>query len=51
MIATLTAEGVAVLAVFHDREAMLRLASRVVLMRDGRIAQEGAPAEILEGVA
>ncbi|WP_232003698.1 ATP-binding cassette domain-containing protein [Mycobacterium sp. 1465703.0] len=51
MIATLTAQGVAVLAVFHDREAMLRLASRVVLMRDGRIAQEGAPAEILEGVA
>jgi alpha-D-ribose 1-methylphosphonate 5-triphosphate synthase subunit PhnL len=51
MIATLTAQGVAVLAVFHDRDAMRRLASRVVLMRDGRIAQEGDPAEIMEGVA
>lgn len=51
LIATLTAQGVAVLAVFHDRDAMRRLASRVVLMRDGRIAQEGVPAEILEGVA
>lgn len=51
LIATLTAQGVAVLAVFHDQDAMRRLASRVVLMRDGRIVQQGAPAEILEGVA
>lgn len=51
LIATLTGQGVAVLAVFHDQDAMRRLASRVVLMRDGRILQEGAPAEIFEGVA
>ncbi|MFD2472918.1 ATP-binding cassette domain-containing protein [Amycolatopsis silviterrae] len=47
LVAGLTAQGVAVLAVFHDLDAMHRLASRVVLMRDGRIAAEGAPAEIL----
>ncbi|WP_406630695.1 ATP-binding cassette domain-containing protein [Amycolatopsis sp. WGS_07] len=47
LVAGLTAQGVAVLAVFHDLDAMHRLASRVVLMRDGQIAAEGAPAEIL----
>jgi alpha-D-ribose 1-methylphosphonate 5-triphosphate synthase subunit PhnL len=51
LIATLTAQGVAVLAVFHDVDAMRRLASRVVLMRDGRIVQDGAPTEVFEGVA
>lgn len=51
LIATLTAQGVAVLAVFHDSDAMRRLASRVVLMRNGRIAADGAPSEILEGAA
>ncbi|KAA9160280.1 ATP-binding cassette domain-containing protein [Amycolatopsis acidicola] len=48
LVAGLTAQGVAVLAVFHDLEAMHRLASRVVLMRDGLIAAEGKPADILE---
>ncbi|MFF4599524.1 ATP-binding cassette domain-containing protein [Amycolatopsis sp. NPDC001319] len=51
LIASLTAQGVAVLAVFHDLDAMRRLASRVVLMSDGRIARDGAPDEILEEVA
>ncbi len=51
LIATLTAQGVAVLAVFHDLDAMRRLASRVVLMGDGRIVRDGAPNEIFEGVA
>jgi alpha-D-ribose 1-methylphosphonate 5-triphosphate synthase subunit PhnL len=51
LIATLTAQGVAVLAVFHDLDAMRQLASRVVLMGDGRIVRDGAPAEIFEGVA
>jgi alpha-D-ribose 1-methylphosphonate 5-triphosphate synthase subunit PhnL len=53
-IADLTHQGVAVLSVFHDLDAMARLATRVVLMRDGRIAHEGAPhhvLELLEGVA
>jgi alpha-D-ribose 1-methylphosphonate 5-triphosphate synthase subunit PhnL len=51
LIATLTAQDVAVLAVFHDQDAMRRLASRVVLMRDGQIVDDGAPADIFEGVA
>ncbi|MFI5613063.1 ATP-binding cassette domain-containing protein [Amycolatopsis sp. NPDC051903] len=51
LIASLTAQGVAVLAVFHDLDAMRRLASRVVLMSEGRIARDGAPEEILEEVA
>jgi alpha-D-ribose 1-methylphosphonate 5-triphosphate synthase subunit PhnL len=51
VISTLTAQGVAVLAVFHDLDAMRRLASRVVLMRDGRIVGDGSPREMLEGVA
>lgn len=46
-IADLTARGVAVLAVFHDLEAMQRLATRVVLMADGRIRAQGPPAQIL----
>ncbi len=54
LIADLTHQGVAVLSVFHDLEAMARLATRVVLMRDGRIAHQGTPdhvLDLLEGVA
>ncbi|MFP3906236.1 MAG: phosphonate C-P lyase system protein PhnL [Acidimicrobiales bacterium] len=47
LIADLTTKGVAVLAVFHDLDAMLRLASRVVLMRQGRVADMGDPAAVL----
>ncbi|TXG92444.1 ATP-binding cassette domain-containing protein [Rhodococcus rhodnii] len=50
LIASLSASGVAVLAVFHDLEAMHRLASRVLRFSDGVIAHEGTPAEVL-GVA
>ncbi|MFF5992865.1 ATP-binding cassette domain-containing protein [Prauserella flavalba] len=48
LIEALTEQGVAVLAVFHDLDAMRRLATRVVLMRDGLIAEQGSPAELLE---
>ncbi|OBA60817.1 phosphonate metabolism protein PhnL [Mycobacterium sp. 1100029.7] len=51
LIATLTTQDVAVLGVFHDLDAMRRLASRVVLMREGRIVKDGAPTEVFEGVA
>lgn len=47
MIATLTSQGVAVLAVFHDLEAIARLASRVVLMSAGRVVDTGTPERIL----
>jgi ABC-type hemin transport system ATPase subunit len=38
---------VAVLAVFHDLDAMHRLARRVVVMRHGRIHAQGPPADVL----
>ncbi len=47
MIDDLTRLGVAVLSVFHDLEAMERLATRVVVMSDGVIADEGDPRSVL----
>jgi alpha-D-ribose 1-methylphosphonate 5-triphosphate synthase subunit PhnL len=51
LVGSLAAAGVAVLAVFHDADAMRRLASRVVLMRDGAVVGDGSPADILAGAA
>lgn len=48
LIADLTGRGVAVLAVFHDLDAMRRLASRIALMTDGRVADMGTPDRILD---
>ncbi|MFD4404866.1 phosphonate C-P lyase system protein PhnL [Nocardia sp. NPDC058499] len=50
LIASLSARGVAVLAVFHDLDAMHRLASRVIRFHEGRVAAAGSAAEVL-GVA
>lgn len=50
LIASLSAQGVAVLAVFHDLDAMHRLASRVIRFHEGRVAAAGSAAEVL-GVA
>lgn len=47
LIGDLTAQGVAVLAVFHDIEAMERLASRIVLMRHGRVEMNAEPQVVL----
>ena len=47
LIDDLTAQGVAVLAVFHDLDAMHRLATRVVVFRDGVIVDEGVPSLVL----
>jgi len=38
--------GMTALYVTHDQEEALAIADRVVVMRDGRIAQQGAPEEI-----
>src|SRR5882757_1651544 len=48
LVASLAGDGVAVLAVFHDLDAIRRLASRVVLLADGRIAREGSAATMVE---
>lgn len=47
LIASLSSRGVAVLAVFHDIEAMHRLADRVVELAGGRVRREGTPATVL----
>lgn len=50
LVASLAGRAVAVLAVFHDLDAMRRLASRVVLLRDGQIAREGTPEQMAEAL-
>ncbi|MGV9386375.1 ATP-binding cassette domain-containing protein [Nonomuraea sp. NPDC003707] len=47
MIADLTGAGVAVLSVFHDLDAIERLATRVVVLKDGRVAADGPPGAVL----
>jgi alpha-D-ribose 1-methylphosphonate 5-triphosphate synthase subunit PhnL len=47
LVSSLTAQGVAVLAVFHDHDAIRRLATRVVRMAGGRVAASGTASEIL----
>ncbi|HLL65779.1 MAG TPA: ATP-binding cassette domain-containing protein [Micromonosporaceae bacterium] len=51
LLGSLADQGVAVLAVFHDIDAMRRLASRVVHLRDGRVVAQGTPTEILAEVS
>lgn len=47
LIAGLADHGVAVLAVFHDLDAIEQLATEVVLMAGGRVVDVGPPARIL----
>lgn len=51
LIGELVDQGIAVVGVFHDLDAMRRLATRVVLMRDGRVAADGTPEKILFDLA
>ncbi|MFC5829408.1 ATP-binding cassette domain-containing protein [Nonomuraea insulae] len=51
MIAGLTDDGVAVLSVFHDLDAIERLATRVVVLEDGLVAADGPPAAVLRDSA
>lgn len=51
LVESLAEHGVAVLAVFHDAEAMRRLATRVVQLTDGRITRQGSPAELFGAAA
>lgn len=47
LIARLEETGTAVLSVFHDLDAIERLATRVVVLGGGRVLATGAPGEIL----
>lgn len=51
LVESLAEHGVAVLAVFHDADAMRRLATRVVQLTDGRITRQGSPAELFGAAA
>ncbi len=46
--ALLRAQGVTTVLVTHDQEEALSLADTVAVLRDGRIIQQGAPAELYE---
>lgn len=46
-IAELKDRGVALLSVFHDLDAMHRLADRVAVLERGRITREGPPSDIV----
>lgn len=48
VLALLRVEGAAVVFVTHDPDEALMSADRIVLLRDGRIVQQGTPAELLE---
>jgi alpha-D-ribose 1-methylphosphonate 5-triphosphate synthase subunit PhnL len=48
VIAELTANGSTVLSVFHDLDAISRLADRVVVLDRGRVTDQGPPPEVLE---
>jgi alpha-D-ribose 1-methylphosphonate 5-triphosphate synthase subunit PhnL len=50
LVASLAGAGVAVLAVFHDPDAIRRLASRVVALRDGWVVAPDATTPMLEVV-
>lgn len=45
-LALLREEGTATLLVTHDPEEAMRMADRIAVMRDGRIIQQGTPAQI-----
>jgi alpha-D-ribose 1-methylphosphonate 5-triphosphate synthase subunit PhnL len=47
LVSSLTSQGVAVLAVFHDLDAIRRLATRVVRMESGQVVASGTASEIL----
>ncbi|WP_405540851.1 ATP-binding cassette domain-containing protein [Streptomyces antimycoticus] len=47
LIARLEETGTAVLSVFHDLDAIERLATRVVVLGGGRVLATGAPGDIL----
>lgn len=48
LIASLTHRGVAVVSIFHDLEAIQRLASRVLVLEKGRLVAERSPDELDE---
>ena len=48
VVALLRAQGTTAILVTHDREEALVSSDKVVLMRDGKIAQDGTPEQVYE---
>ena len=48
VVADLTARGATVLSVFHDLDAIRRLADRVVVLAGGRVVDQGPADEVLQ---
>jgi alpha-D-ribose 1-methylphosphonate 5-triphosphate synthase subunit PhnG len=48
LVSSLTSQGVAVLAVFHDLDAIRQLATRVIRLEDGQVVASGTADEILD---
>jgi alpha-D-ribose 1-methylphosphonate 5-triphosphate synthase subunit PhnL len=51
LIESLTGQGVAIVSVFHDADAIARLATRVLVLAGGRITADGPPAQALTALA
>jgi alpha-D-ribose 1-methylphosphonate 5-triphosphate synthase subunit PhnL len=48
VVADLTERGATVVSVFHDLDAIRRLADRVVVLAGGHVTDQGTPIEVLE---
>jgi ABC-type hemin transport system ATPase subunit len=48
LVAELRDGGAAIVSVFHDLDAVRRLADRVLLISDGQVRADGACDEVLE---
>lgn len=51
MLTTIAAGGVAIIAVVHDLVAAAQWATRMIVMHEGRIVDDGAPAVVMRGDA
>jgi ABC-type multidrug transport system ATPase subunit len=51
LIESLTGQGVAIVSVFHDADAIARLATRVLVLVGGQIAADGPPGQALAALA
>jgi alpha-D-ribose 1-methylphosphonate 5-triphosphate synthase subunit PhnL len=51
LIESLTGQGVAIVSVFHDADAIARLATRVLVLAGGQIAADGPPGQALAALA
>ncbi|MBK7726263.1 MAG: ABC transporter ATP-binding protein [Dehalococcoidia bacterium] len=50
LLQRLNHDGITVVAVLHDLALAARYTRRVIAMREGRVAFDGAPAEVMEPV-